>query len=172
MSHKNIKQIPNLEILVVTLSDRAYSGEYDDRSGPIIQKTVEEYFAEKNWKFQVKTKLIPDSAENLELIITDAKNKYNIIFTTGGTGIGPRDITVDTIKPMLKMEIPGIMELIRVKYGQNIPNAILSRSIAGIVGKSLIYTLPGSVKAVKEYMYEINKTLEHLLFMQYGVDVH
>ena len=172
MTYKNIKEIPELKIIVVTLSDRAFRGEYEDRSGPQIQNMLEEYFEGKNWKFQIERKIIPDSAETLKPIIVEAGQKFNIIFTTGGTGIGPRDITVDTVKPLLKMEIPGIMELIRVKYGQNIPNALLSRSIAGIIGNALIYTLPGSVKAVKEYMFEINKTLEHLLFMQYGIDIH
>ena len=97
---------------------------------------------------------------------------YNIIFTTGGTGIGPRDITTDTVRPMLSKEIPGIMEFIRVKYGMEKPNALLSRSLAGIIGKSLIYTLPGSVKAVDEYIDEILKTIDHTVMMQYGIDKH
>ncbi len=98
--------------------------------------------------------------------------EYNIIFTTGGTGIGPRDITVDVIKPFITKEIPGIMELIRVKYGLNKPNAVLSRGVAGLAGNALIFTLPGSVKAVKEYMNEIRTLLCHTVLMQYGIDSH
>ena len=73
---------------------------------------------------------------------------------------------------MLDKEIPGIMEMIRMKYGIEKPNAYLSRGVAGVMGKSLIYTLPGSVKAVNEYMTEIVKTLDHLFYMQYGIDIH
>jgi molybdopterin biosynthesis enzyme MoaB len=64
------------------------------------------------------------------------------------------------------------MEFIRVKYGAEKPNALLSRGVAGIAGKALLYTLPGSVKAVDEYMTEILKTLRHAVYMQYGIDSH
>src|SRR5664280_1908714 len=114
--------------------------------------------------------LIPDDFSMLKELLEKGSSFYNIIITTGGTGIGPRDITVDTVKPMLSKEIPGIMEMIRVKYGMDKPNALLSRSVAGIIGKSLIYTLPGSVRAVDEYMDEIVKTLTHTIMMQHGID--
>jgi molybdopterin biosynthesis enzyme MoaB len=64
------------------------------------------------------------------------------------------------------------MEFIRIKYGTEKPNALLSRGVAGIIGKALIYTLPGSVRAVSEYMTEILRTLEHAIYMQYGIDTH
>lgn len=76
------------------------------------------------------------------------------------------------IKPMLQKEIPGIMELIRMKYGAEKPNALISRGVAGVIGNTLIYTLPGSVKAVEEYMTEITKTIRHSIFMLHGLDVH
>jgi len=94
------------------------------------------------------------------------------IFTTGGTGIGPRDITPDVVGTMLEREMPGIMESIRVKYGEKIPSALLSRSVAGTIGQTQIYTLPGSVKAVKEYTAEILRTLEHAIFMLHGINSH
>ena len=97
---------------------------------------------------------------------------FDVVITTGGTGIGPRDITIETVRPLLDKEIPGIMEMIRIKYGQEKPNALLSRGIAGVMGQTLVYTLPGSVKAVDEYMTEILKTLQHLIYMLHGVDVH
>ncbi len=64
------------------------------------------------------------------------------------------------------------MEMIRIKFGTEKPNALLSRGVAGVTGKSLIYTLPGSVGAVTDYMGEILKTLEHLIYMQHGIDAH
>jgi len=96
----------------------------------------------------------------------------DIVFTTGGTGIGPRDITPDVVKSLLDKEIPGIMEMIRVKYGMQFPNALISRSIAGVAGKTLIYALPGNPKAVKEYSDEIFKTVEHSFRMLYNIDEH
>jgi len=99
-------------------------------------------------------------------------NKYDIIITTGGTGIGPKDFTPDVVKPMLEKEIPGIMEMIRMKYGQQKPNALVSRSVAGVIGETLVFTLPGSVKAVEEYMTEILTMLEHLIYMLHSLDFH
>lgn len=159
-------------VLIITLSDRASRGEYEDRSGPEIKKFVADFFKSVNWKYNVQIKIIPDDTEKLRALLTDAAKDFNMIFTTGGTGIGPRDITPDTVKPLLSKEIPGIMEFIRNKYGNQMPQALLSRSIAGIIGNALIYTLPGSVKAVGEYMTEILKTLEHVVYMQYGIDKH
>ncbi|MBW1870814.1 MAG: molybdenum cofactor biosynthesis protein MoaB, partial [Deltaproteobacteria bacterium] len=68
--------------------------------------------------------------------------------------------------------IPGIMDAIRIKFGQDKPNALLSLSVAGVTGTMLVYAIPGSVKAVKEYMSEITKTIEHLIQMLHGLDVH
>jgi molybdopterin adenylyltransferase len=160
------------EVLVITLSDRAHRGDYEDLSGPRIREKITDFFSSSGWPFNISSELIADDAGILKELITRAGNNYNIIFTTGGTGIGPRDITVETVTPLLKKEIPGVMEFIRIKYGSEKPNALLSRGIAGITGKSLIYTLPGSLRAVEEYMTEILKTLKHTIYMQYGIDRH
>jgi molybdopterin adenylyltransferase len=160
------------EVLIITLSDRAHRGEYEDISGPKIGEKIKEFFSSAGWSCNIKFTLIPDEATILKDLLINAGNNCNIIFTTGGTGIGPRDITVETVIPLLTKEIPGIMEFIRIKYGTEKPNALLSRGVAGITGKSLIYTLPGSVRAVEEYMTEIVKTLKHTIYMQFGVDKH
>ena len=160
------------EVLIITLSDRAHRGEYNDLSGPKIREKISEYFSSIGWEVNITLNLIPDDAAILRELLTSAGEISNVIITTGGTGIGPRDITVETVSPLLSKEIPGIMEFIRIKYGSEKPNALLSRGVAGIVGKSLIYTLPGSVKAVEEYMDEILKTLKHTVYMQYGIDSH
>lgn len=160
------------KVLVITLSDRAHKGEYEDLSGPRIKELATEYFSSLGWDCNINITLIPDDAVKFKELLKSASGIYDIIFTTGGTGIGSRDITVDTLSPLLSKEIPGIMEFIRVKYGMENPNALLSRSVAGIIGKSLIYTLPGSVRAIEEYMTEILKTLKHTVYMQYGIDSH
>ncbi len=158
---------------VVTLSDRASKGHYADRSGPRIVEILEEFFQQKPRNIEVTHSVIPDDTSSLSVIIEKSTyDEVDVIITTGGTGVGPRDITVETVKPMLDKEIPGIMEMIRVKYGQNKPNALLSRGVAGLIGDTLIYTLPGSVKAVNEYMEEILKTMEHLIYMRHGLDTH
>jgi molybdopterin adenylyltransferase len=160
------------EILIITLSDRAHRGDYEDLSGPRIKEMLVKHFSAVGWDHTINMTLIPDESDILKGVLTGATDIYNIIITTGGTGIGPRDITVETVTPLLTKEMPGIMEFIRVKYGAEKPNALLSRGVAGITGKSLIYTLPGSVKAVEEYMTEILKTLKHTVYMQYGIDSH
>ncbi len=158
---------------VVTLSDRASKGVYEDKSGPRIVELLQKHFDDKPRNIEVNHSVIPDDASSLSVLVEKSTyDEADVIITTGGTGIGPRDVTVETIKPMLDKEIPGIMEMIRVKYGQEKPNALLSRGIAGLIGETLIYTLPGSVKAVNEYMGEILKTMEHLIYMRHGLDAH
>jgi molybdenum cofactor synthesis domain-containing protein len=162
-----------LKILVITVSDRASRGEYEDKSGPHLKKLIENYFSENGRKTDVVVTIVPDEADILSNIVKQhIENQTDIIFTTGGSGIGPRDITPETLKPLIEKEIPGIMELIRVKYGMQFPNALVSRGIAGVSGKTLIYSLPGNPNAVKEYTDEIFKTLEHSFRMIYGIDNH
>ncbi len=162
-----------LKIKIITLSDRASKGIYEDKSGPFIQKMASEYFDKKYRKYNFNTTVIPDDKGLLQASIQSAlSDKYDLIFTTGGTGIGKRDITPDVVKPLLDKEITGIMELIRVKYGTKKPNVLISRAVAGTIGETLIYTLPGSVKAVNEYMTEILPTVEHSIYMINGLDLH
>ncbi len=162
-----------LNIQVVTLSDRASRGAYEDRSGPRVVELLNQHFDKRPRNISVEATIIPDDASNLSVILEKASyEEIDVVITTGGTGIGPRDITVETVTPMLDKEIPGIMEMIRVKYGANKPNALLSRGVAGLMGDTLVYTLPGSVRAVNEYMEEILKTLEHLIYMRHGLDAH
>ncbi len=161
------------KVLVITLSDRASRGVYEDKSGPEVVRLITEFFGTLKWQFSVESTIIPDDEEVLvEQLERADENHYDLLITTGGTGIGQRDITPDVVKQMLDKEIPGIMEMIRLKYGAEKPNALLSRGVAGIMGNTFVYTLPGSVKAVKEYMEEITKTLKHLFIMRMGIDNH
>ena len=160
-------------VKVITLSDRASRGEYEDLSCPEVAKLVSDFFNSVSWQLEVETEIIPDDRDLLENRLIEARNsKYDMVLTTGGTGIGPRDITPDVVKPLLDKEIPGIMEHIRLKYGAEKPNALLSRGVAGLMGTTFVYTLPGSVKAVREYMGEISKVQKHLFLMLMGIDSH
>ncbi|MDP3912278.1 MAG: molybdopterin-binding protein [Bacteroidota bacterium] len=162
-----------INIHIITLSDRASAGEYADKSGPQIKLLSETFFAGINRPTEFIHHLIPDDPEQLTQLIKSAiSQQVDVVFTTGGTGIGPRDFAPETVRPLLEREIPGIMELIRVKYGMEKPAALLSRGIAGVSGKTLIYCLPGSVKAVTEYCKEILPTAEHSIYMIEGIDSH
>ncbi|MBN2857713.1 MAG: MOSC domain-containing protein [Candidatus Delongbacteria bacterium] len=156
-----------LKIQIITLSDRAYRGVYEDKSGPKIKERLQEHFSGADAEISVE--VMPDDKDLLKKALEKAVSEYSdIIFTTGGTGIGPRDITPEAVTGFCDKLIPGIMDHIRLKYGQTIPNALLSRSVAGVKEKTLIYSLPGSVRAVDEYMNEILLTLDHLIKMAYG----
>lgn len=162
-----------IRIAVITLSDRASKGIYEDKSGPLAAKLLKEFFEKGNRPVEIEMQVISDDEEKLkQLILHSINDKTDIIVTTGGTGIGSRDITPDVVKKLMDKEIPGIMELIRYKYGSQKPNVLLSRSVAGTIKESLIYTLPGSVKAVNEYLTEITGTLEHSLRMINDLDSH
>lgn len=171
--HTFIYEPRSIRFRVITLSDRASAGEYEDLSGPEIEKLINEGFRDTQWRAVIERSLIPDDATRLkEQIEADISASLDVIITTGGTGIGPRDFTPDVVNPMLDREIPGIMEFIRTKHGERLPSALLSRSVAGMIGTTLVYTLPGSVKAVREYMQEILRTLPHSLLMIHGIDSH
>lgn len=173
-SGDELEYLPKIyKVLVITLSDRAYKGTYDDKSGPAVVGKVDDFFQSIKWQHTLDTMVIPDDERMLRGNLLKAKEHgYDLVITTGGTGIGQRDITPDVAKDMLDKEIPGIMEMIRMKYGAEKPNALLSRGVAGIMENTFVYTLPGSVKAVNEYMPEITKTLKHLFLMRMGIDSH
>ncbi|MHC5102907.1 MAG: molybdenum cofactor synthesis domain-containing protein, partial [Planctomycetota bacterium] len=160
-----------LKISVVTLSDRAFSGVYTDRTGPRVTEMLNDYFKDKTQALQIENKILPDDAERLKQALAHAiDEKVDVIFTCGGTGVGPRDIAPETVETVCDKMIPGIMENIRTKYGTDKPSVFLSRSVAAIAGTTQIYTLPGSVKAVEEYLAEILKTLDHAILMIHGID--
>jgi len=162
-----------LRFAIITLSDRASLGEYEDRSGPCIRKLLDAFLQDKRWHPEISGIILPDDADRFRAELVKTRDAgADVIFTTGGTGVGPRDMTPDVVTSVADKTIPGIMEHIRLKYGDAKPNALLSRSVAAVAGRSLVYTLPGSVRAVEEYMAEILKTIEHLILMLHGLDSH
>lgn len=154
--------------LIITLSDRGSQKIYDDKSGPIARQYVSDFFAHEHLRAEISDKIIPDDPALLTSLLKHA-NDYDLIITTGGTGISEKDITIETIRPLLDKEIPGITEMIRWKYGLQKPNTLLSRSLAGTIKQTLIFCIPGSPKAVQEYMTEINTITSHAFRMLYGL---
>jgi molybdopterin adenylyltransferase len=159
--------------LIITASDRAKAGVYEDRSGPEVEKALSAYFEGGRWHPEIERHLV---ADDLATLISELEAFHgesgDVVVITGGTGIGPRDVSPEAVTTFCDKTIPGVMEAIRVKYGADKPGALLSRSVAGIKGRMLVYAIPGSVKAVKEYMAEILKTIEHAVRMLHGIDAH
>ena len=162
-----------LQVVIITLSDRAARGDYPDRSGPRIREMIEEYLSGKRWNSRIDAIVLPDAADKLRDELVMARDKeVDIVITTGGTGVGRRDTTPDVVTSICDKLMPGIMDHIRLKFGEHNPNALLSRAVAGVAGRTLVYTLPGSLRAVEEYMGEITKTMEHLIWITHGMELH
>ena len=142
---------------IVCVSDRCSQGVCQDKSGPLIKELVSPLGKTAEYI------LVPDEKEKIEkaLIYLCDDVKADVVLTTGGTGFAPRDITPEATKAIIEREAPGIAEAIRIKSLQITPKAMLSRSMSGIRGKSLIVNLPGSPKAVRESLEFILPVLPH-----------
>ena len=152
---------------VVTLSDKGYRGEREDKSGPLIRSILEE-----NGYVVTETVLLPDEREMLEkeLIRLSDEQRVNVIFTTGGTGFSPRDVTPEATAAVCDRMAPGIAEAMRWYSLQITPRAMLSRQASGIRKQTLIVNLPGSPKACREDLDFILPALGHGLGILLGVD--
>jgi molybdopterin adenylyltransferase len=137
-----------MKIAIVTISDRASAGIYEDKSGKEIEKYLIENI-ENN--FEIIYRLIPDEFEKIVNTLNElVEEKCSLILTTGGTGPAPRDITPEATKKVIEKELPGFGELMRMHSLKYVPTSILARGTAGIVKNSFILNLPGSPKAIKE----------------------
>ncbi len=162
-----------LSLLVITLSTRAFHSEYEDRSGPAAKEALISFFESGHWRYEIKNDLLPDDDSQLTKRLQDAVQQgVDLIFTCGGTGIGKDDIVPETVCKLADKVIPGIPEAIRARFGAGNPMAYLSRSVVAVMDETIVYTLPGSPAAVREYISEITRTLEHVVFMVRGIDVH
>ena len=160
-------------VRVVTLSDRASRAEYEDRSGPRLVELLEAHFAPTRWHLAIERSVLPDDPGALRAALVDARDAgVDVVFTTGGTGVGPRDHTPEVVLTVADRTLPGIMEHIRWRFGRDLPGARLSRSVAGVVGRTQLYALPGSPRAVEEYVGVILETLEHVARMIHAIDAH
>ena len=148
---------------VLTLSDRASRGEYEDLSGPAIVQCLD-----ARPEFDIawdRVEIHPDEEVPIAEILRSwsDRDRLDLILTTGGTGPAPRDRTPEATRKILNFEIPGIPEAMRAAVRDRVPTSALTRGIAGVRGQTLIINLPGSPKAVRESMEVLFGFLEHLL---------
>lgn len=142
---------------VVTVSDRCSRGERDDLSGPVLSEMLADTAQ------VISYTIVPDERADIERVLIDLCDnmKCDVVFTTGGTGFAPRDVTPEATKAVCEKDVPGIPEAIRAKSLEITPRAMLSRATAGIRGKTLIINLPGSPKAVRESLEVVLPVLGH-----------
>ena len=150
---------------VVTLSDKGYAGEREDKSGPLICDMLGQAGYEV-----VETGLLPDEIEEIKTYLYKLCDeiKVDIIFTTGGTGLSPRDCTPEATLAVATRNVPGIAEAMRLASLQITPRAMLSRGVSVIRNETLIINLPGSPKAAKENLEAVLPSLDHGLAVLTG----
>jgi molybdenum cofactor synthesis domain-containing protein len=145
---------------VLTISDKGYRGQRTDSSGPLIAEmlTAAGYIVEEQ-------AIVPDNEEKITECLIEWVDKKGIRFvvTTGGTGLSPTDVTPEAMLKVIKYQVPGMAEAMRVESLKKTPNAMISRAIAGVRGNSLIVNLPGSPKGAKENLSVVLPAIDHAL---------
>lgn len=143
------KKKPSAKIGIVTVSDRASRGEYEDRGGPAIREYLDEVLISP---WEAVPRVVPDEPPLLAEALEDLCDNQGccLVITTGGTGPAPRDITPEVTESVCQKLMPGFGELMRKVSLEKVPTAILSRQTAGIRGGALIVNLPGQPKAIRE----------------------
>ena len=142
---------------IICVSDRCSQGICQDKSGPLIKEILSPLGNVKQYE------IVPDEKGEIEkaLIYMCDDEKLDVVFTTGGTGFAPRDVTPEATKAVIEREAPGIAEAVRMKSLAITPKAMLSRAVSGIRGRTLIINLPGSPKAVRESLEVVIPVLPH-----------
>ncbi|MEW6116698.1 MAG: MogA/MoaB family molybdenum cofactor biosynthesis protein [Nitrospirota bacterium] len=144
-----------ITVAVLTLSDKGSRGERTDASGPAIAEMLKGLAEVKYYD------VLPDERELIRDKLMSYVGKVDLVFTTGGTGLSPRDVTPEATRDVIEREIPGIAEAMRMEGLKKTNRSMLSRAVAGVRGQTLIINLPGSPKAVKENLEVVLDVLPH-----------
>ena len=157
-----------MKAAVVIISDGCYHEKREDTSGKILRQIL----AENKWDIP-ENRIVPDNIPKIQKQILElSEQKYVLIVTTGGTGLGPHDVTPEAIGPLLDREVPGLGELMRFRGIQVTDFAALSRSLAGVRNQTLILSLPGSPKGASESLIAVIKVLPHAVDLLHGRTHH
>ncbi|HTO22648.1 MAG TPA: MogA/MoaB family molybdenum cofactor biosynthesis protein [Spirochaetia bacterium] len=152
-----------MTVAVITISDRAARGEYEDLSGPEVERAVRDRYPTA----AVSRSVVPDEPAAI-LAALEARAGADFILTTGGTGLSARDVTPEVTRRFCEREIPGIAEVIRAQSYAETPAAMLSRGTAGLRGSTIVVNFPGSPRAVRLCMKVLGPVMEHALRMVRG----
>lgn len=145
-----------ITVAILTLSDKGSKGEREDLSGPAIGEMLKLIGAEVKL-----SEILPDEKELIKEKLIEFSGRVDLILTTGGTGLSPRDVTPDATIEVIDRHIPGIAEAMRSEGMKKTSRSMLSRAVAGVRGEALIINLPGSPKAVKENLASILEVIPH-----------
>jgi molybdenum cofactor biosynthesis protein B len=153
---------------VVTISDGAFHGQREDKSGPVLVGLL------SRAGFEVGgPEVVPDEAERIhEAVVTAVRRGIDLVVSTGGTGLGPRDVTPQAMATILDYEVPGIGEAMRRAGESSTPMAALSRSIAGVRERTLIISVPGSPKGASESLEAVMPIVGHAIQLLHGDTSH
>lgn len=157
-----------MRILVITVSDRAFKGIYEDKSGDAIINLLKEYFIKENFIYKIEKIIIPDEYDIILNTLKENKDNFDIIITTGGTGLSERDVTPEATRDFCKKEVSGISEYLRAESIKETIFASLSRGYAGINDKVFVVNFPGSEKGAIFYANLIIPLLAHIVDMMNG----
>jgi len=154
------------KVAILTASDKGAAGEREDTSAQVIRELMEEEIGGEI----VEYRIVPDDMDEITAALIEITEYYrpDLIVTTGGTGLGPRDVTPEATERVIERKVPGIPEAMRAGAMSRTRAAMLSRGIAGIRGRTLIINLPGSPKGVQESLMAIMDQLPHALAILSG----
>src|SRR5213595_4080859 len=146
-----------IQVGIITISDRASAGHYEDLGGPALREAAQK----EGWQV-LSEAIVPDDAERIKQTIRSfSQQGCGLILMTGGTGVGPRDVTPEAIRAIMRVELPGFGEVMRAESMKMTPNAIISRNLAAVVDDSLVIALRGKPSGAVECLGFISGAIPH-----------
>ena len=150
---------------IITISDRAARGQYEDLSGPALREAAQG----RGWRVAAQA-LVPDDKREIQRAIREqAAQGCHVILATGGTGVSPRDLTPEAVREIALRDLPGFGEVMRMESMKITPNAILSRSLAAVVDRALVLCLPGKPSAAVECLGFVAASIPHCVEVLQGI---